>query len=529
MKLRRALGKAKLDVELLEASDADEALAIVKSTRVDCVLLDYLLPTMTGAELLRQLADLGPSFDAAVIGLTGIGDESVAVELMKAGTADYIPKHSLTPERLALSVRAALSLRRAEQAARRARSEHRRYVVALRALTEAAPRVHGTLDRDRLLSVAAFEACRVLGAQRAEIASTPPGGPVSSAVAAIDGAARALPAPPWDEMRRQSFEARAPQRFYFAPADAETPSRRDADLEKSHLRPASSRVARAEAALSVPLLGRMGEIVGVMSVVGLPDGEVRDADEAVASQLGQMVAVALENVRLHESAREAARACDEMRAIVCHDLRNPLGSIQLGTTLLREMVPDDVETDAVLTRMDVAMTHMQRLIGDLLESARIVEKGLVVAPTAIPADELLTAAQTIAAGQAAAAHVNLEATGGDLVGAVRGERDRVLQVLSNLVGNAIKYTPSGGTVRIEAAREGDLARFTVRDPGPGIPSEQVPHVFDMFWQSGDPTSRRGIGLGLYIARSIVEAHGGRIWVETQPGAGTAFHFTLAAA
>jgi signal transduction histidine kinase len=110
---------------------------------------------------------------------------------------------------------------------------------------------------------------------------------------------------------------------------------------------------------------------------------------------------------------------------------------------------------------------------------------------------------------------------------VLADRGRILQVLSNLVGNAVKFTPEGRTVTISGYREDDVVRFSVFDEGPGIPAEHVARIFDRFWQA----KRRGegAGLGLAIAKGIVEAHGGHIWVDNEPGQGARFHFTLTAA
>jgi signal transduction histidine kinase len=102
---------------------------------------------------------------------------------------------------------------------------------------------------------------------------------------------------------------------------------------------------------------------------------------------------------------------------------------------------------------------------------------------------------------------------------------RILQVISNLVGNAVKFTPMQGRVSIRCERATDEVRFAITDTGPGIPPEQLPHIFGRFWQA-NARDRRGVGLGLPIAKGIVEAHGGRIWVESKPGAGSTFYFTL---
>jgi signal transduction histidine kinase len=111
---------------------------------------------------------------------------------------------------------------------------------------------------------------------------------------------------------------------------------------------------------------------------------------------------------------------------------------------------------------------------------------------------------------------------------VSADRERVLQVLANLIGNALKFTPKGGEIKILANLEPSEVRFTVQDTGPGIPAEHLNHVFDRYWQAKS-TAKLGTGLGLSIAKGIVEAHGGRIWVESPPGSGAAFQFTLPAA
>ena len=112
--------------------------------------------------------------------------------------------------------------------------------------------------------------------------------------------------------------------------------------------------------------------------------------------------------------------------------------------------------------------------------------------------------------------------------AVRSEKERVLQVVSNLLGNAIKFTPPAGTITVQASALPGEVSFAVRDTGPGIQPMQLSHIFDRFWQAR-AAARAGAGLGLAIAKGIVEAHGGRIWVESKPGAGATFHFTLPAA
>jgi signal transduction histidine kinase len=168
---------------------------------------------------------------------------------------------------------------------------------------------------------------------------------------------------------------------------------------------------------------------------------------------------------------------------------------------------------------------MNRLIQDLLDATRLQSGQLALEqmPTAahVIVDEAMDLLQPLAmhAGVTFQAHVTPE------LPALWVDRGRVLQVLSNLVGNAIKFTPRGGSVTLVVTPDPAGARFCVRDTGAGIAADQVPHIFGRFWQARR-TDRRGLGLGLAIAKGIVEAHSGTIWVESVLGAGSEFLFTV---
>jgi signal transduction histidine kinase len=170
---------------------------------------------------------------------------------------------------------------------------------------------------------------------------------------------------------------------------------------------------------------------------------------------------------------------------------------------------------------------MTRLISDLLDVTRLEAGSLVLQCQPEPADGLLREALELHHTVASERHLTLELDAPSSFPRVVCDRERILQVLGNLLGNALKFTPGGGRITLRCAQEGATARFTVSDTGPGIPPEQARHVFDRFWQA----ERRGkagsgIGLGLSIVKGLVEAHGGRTWVESTVGQGTAFHFDL---
>jgi signal transduction histidine kinase len=299
-------------------------------------------------------------------------------------------------------------------------------------------------------------------------------------------------------------------------------------LNEEHLR--LTLQLRPHSLVSVPL--RVGErVTGALSLYMSESGRrYGPEDLALAEELARRAALAVENARLFHAAEQATRARDELLGVVAHDLRNPLNTIAMGAGLLTEMIP---ETEPALRHqaeiMRRAADRMNRLIQDLLDVKRVESGQLALEPRAQSPAALVADAVEMLRPLAAAASLELTSDAPADLPAVLADPPRVHQVLSNLVGNAIKFTPAGGCVVLRAELLADWeVRFAVVDTGPGIPPEQLPHVFGQFWQ-GKRGDTRGIGLGLAIARGIVEAHGGRIWVESQVGAGSTFYFTLPAA
>jgi PAS domain S-box-containing protein len=240
--------------------------------------------------------------------------------------------------------------------------------------------------------------------------------------------------------------------------------------------------------------------------------------------------------RADEAARQlieaeaTTRARDEVLSVVAHDLRTPIHTIAMAAAMLCDLDSDRREyTRKSAEAIRRAAAQMSRLVQDLLDFKR-AEAGLlrVQARPEPPARLVLEVAELLRP-LAVANGLELTAEVPDGLPMVFADRDRVEQVLSNLVANAIKFTPPGGRVVVQARPDGGRrVMVAVADTGPGIPREQLPHVFARFWQGGR-ADRRGLGLGLPIAKGIVEAHGGRIWVESKPGAGSTFYFTLPAA
>ena len=224
--------------------------------------------------------------------------------------------------------------------------------------------------------------------------------------------------------------------------------------------------------------------------------------------------------------REGVRTREEWLAMVAHDLRQPLAATSLSVAaILRNSSEVEVERMrrhyAIIQR---ALIHMERMVGDLMDISRL-ESGtfdVQLAPSSM-ADILHQAAELLSP-IAAERGIRLEMAQVPSPCVVHCERDRILQVLSNLVGNAIKFSSSGGSIVVGCEIAPEEIVVSVRDTGPGIPEEHASHVFDKYWRgkrSGD-----GLGLGLPIVRSIITAHGGRVWLESAVERGSTFYFSL---
>ncbi len=231
-------------------------------------------------------------------------------------------------------------------------------------------------------------------------------------------------------------------------------------------------------------------------------------------------------------AEQAVRARDHILRVVSHDFDNYLSAIQINATVLLRTLPEDGEVAAGqrerVSGIVEQVRHLQRLRRDLLDASVVEEGHLSMDPRTLDAGELLESVRDHMEPLAAEKEVALRLTVADGLPSVRADRMRMLQALGNLVGNAIKFTPAGGEVVIYGAPTDGGVTITVSDTGPGISPDDAPYVFDSFWKSR-ASNPHGAGLGLGIAKGIIEAHGGRIWLESEVGSGSSFHFTLPAA
>jgi PAS domain S-box-containing protein len=279
----------------------------------------------------------------------------------------------------------------------------------------------------------------------------------------------------------------------------------------------------------VPLVAG-GRTTGAITFTSAESGRRYDeADLALAEELGRRIGLAVKNALLYQREQRAVRAREEVLGVVAHDLRNPLNAIGMYAQLLADpTLPDALRASHSEIVQDL-VERMDRMIGDLLELSRIEAGRLTIDLETTSAGRLLDAATRMFAAKAAKAGIELKVEVEAGLPPLKADRDRLLQVLSNLIGNALRFTGEGGVITLRARRLGEeTVELSVSDTGRGIAPEHLEHVFDRYWQARS-TRRGGAGLGLAIVKGIVEAHGGRVRAESQPDVGSTFYCILPSA
>ncbi|MBA3818668.1 MAG: response regulator [Deltaproteobacteria bacterium] len=483
----------------------------------DVVFLDLSLPDAHGLSTLTSM--LTVARQTPIVVLTGNSDDRVAVDAVKAGAQDYVIKSEITPQLIAKTARYAIERKLAEANTKRLASsdeaiQRARFSSSITAAITASLELDETLgevaklwvptladycvidlvrEGGRIERVAFAAAQPEREAELRQLGAYVPGvtHPKSPVLAAIE--------------RRTSILIDAFDPLSLAP-------------DPAYL--ALCQVLDARSMLVTPLVARDRVVGAITSVMG-PSGRGYEDDALrLAEEVGERVALGIDNASLYASAQRAIRGRDELIAVVSHDLRNPLNIV----TLALQMVDRDPDTlRAALPRAMRGVDRMQRLIDDLLDVARIDNGTLNVELTPVDLGSILEDAFEQHKLLAADKRIQLVRAFDGQISAV-ADRHRLGQALANLVGNSLKFTPPGGSIRIGAEGDGGRVSVWVADTGPGIAPEHLDHIFDRFWQ---PEQRRdGIGLGLAIVKGIVDAHGGSIEVDSQLGAGTTFRIVL---
>ena len=287
------------------------------------------------------------------------------------------------------------------------------------------------------------------------------------------------------------------------------------------------RALGARSLLTLPLVAG-DEAFGALTLIAVDPSREFSADARnLADKFAATAATTLENARLYGVAQRATRARDEVLGIVSHDLRNPMSAIAMCARVLQENPPNDPsERSQLLGTIRESTEWVNRLIQDLLDVANI-ERGRLSLELR-PQDPAQIALQARHMFEVEATHhgIKLDVEVPTNLPMVMADGARIVQVLGNFLRNAIKFTPNGGRIVIGVERDDSGVVFSVRDTGAGIATANQSRVFDRYWHSSDGSRARGSGLGLSIAKGIVEAHGGHIWLQSSPGQGSTFSFSV---
>lgn len=279
--------------------------------------------------------------------------------------------------------------------------------------------------------------------------------------------------------------------------------------------------------ISVPLASRQ-ELLGTLTFVSSTSSrKYGPANLRLALTIAERASLAIENARLYRAALHATGMRDQVLSVVAHDLRNPLNTILLhASALQRPKAHPERRKQQHREMIERAAGRMNRLIQDLLDVAVMEAGHLKVDKVLLSPGEIVGEAVDMQRALATASSIELVMEAAADVPQIFADRDRLLQVFENLIGNAFKFTPAGGQVTVGVARGESGALFWVADTGRGMPPEDLERIFDRFWQASARAGRLGAGLGLPITKGIVEAHGGRIWAESTPGQGSRFIFAI---
>jgi signal transduction histidine kinase/CheY-like chemotaxis protein len=499
--------------EVATARDGRDALDKLDAFAPDLVLTDLLMPAMDGLELTKQLRARVDPPDVVV--MTASSTVASAVSVMVAGAADYLVK-PIDFNELLLAIDRVMELR-CLQRERRQTNEGEHFLLG------AGVKLHASLDSSVVANTIAMLGVPLLGegcfldlvsvTGQVSCAAWAHSDPLALADLdrAFGGAPRApLVARPLADVIVSGCTLRA------SAVDAWFATR---DLGLVHQ-------LRIRSAVIVPLTLGVRQL-GALTFFRTDDRAHTDHDVALAEELARRSALAIEHARLYEQARDAIALRDHTLEVVTHDLRSPLQTIELAATGLREAemrASRSTKGDAIDMILR-ATDRMERLIEDLVDFESIATGRLSIVAKPHNVASIVEVSTASSAALATSRNIRLTSEIASGLPRIQCDRDRILQVIGNLLSNALKIAAPGGAVCVGAKLRDREVVFSVSDTGPGIAIADQERLFERYWRSPN-AGYPGTGLGLAIARGIVEAHGGRIWVDSELGRGTTFSFAV---
>lgn len=476
--------------EVRVVSSAAEALVVVKQGGIDLLLLDQNLSGgVTGLELYQQVKEAG--FDIPAILVTGFTGDSIVLQSFRAGLYDFVPKTADYMEYLLPTIERVLKKRRTE--CQLIESEARLGSI-IRSARDA------VLTVDEQLRIGLFN----------------PAAEQMFGLRAVEAQGRSVQKllPEWQPASGEQTE---PWQTIGLRADGSSfPVELSASWVEANRRPFWTCVAR-----DITERKRAEEARERL----IREQTARKEAEAARERLE---ALYKENTRLYEELQQVDRLKDEFLAMLAHELRNPLAPIRNALQLIRLETPNAPasvqETWAIIDRQ---VTHLVRLVDDLLDVSRISQGKIVLQKERLDLTTVVTRALESSQPLIAARHHALTVKLAEEILQIEGDLVRLVQVLSNLLNNAAKYTPEGGQIQLTVEREGEQALIRVKDTGMGIPADMVPRLFDLFTQSERTLDRSegGLGIGLTLVRRLTELHGGSVEAQS-PGLGKGSEFLV---
>jgi signal transduction histidine kinase/DNA-binding response OmpR family regulator len=514
------LGRAGLAVDT--ETDGERALAAVRERPPDLVVADVLMPRLDGIALLERLRDDPRSEKIPVILLSARAGEEARIEGLSRGATDYLVKPFSSRE-LVARVRTQLDLARA-----RAMLEGERH--GLQVLLDVGRLLVAELDEERLAQIVTDEATRLVGAEYgAFFATVEHGREDRYQLAALSGAPSAafsdFPEPRATPLLGPTFRGSEVVRS----GDIRRDGRFGANPPHNGLPPGHLPVVSY---LAAPVVSSQGEVFGSL-LLGHGEAEQFTAeDERLLCGLTSYAGIAMSNARMYQTLRQAERRKDEFLAMLGHELRNPLAPIASAAELLStttELGPG--ATGRLASTIGRQAKQMARLVDDLLDVSRIARGVIPLEMRRISLSSIVSRALEEVEHLLRQRDHALKLDIDDEVHVI-GDPDRLVQVVSNLLSNAARYTKAGGRIEVEAARHDDAAVLVVADNGVGITADLLPEVFDLFTRGApvlDP-SDPGLGVGLTMVERLVELHGGEVFAASDgPDRGSRFTVRLAAA
>jgi signal transduction histidine kinase/DNA-binding response OmpR family regulator len=496
-----------LGERIVIAQGGKEALRRLLNEDFAVILLDVNMPGMDGFETAQLIRQRKRSRVTPIIFLTAFGDQFQTEKGYALGAVDFmlVP---VVPEILRAKVLVFAELyRKTEQVRRQAESLERR-AAQMHALTRASISIHAAQSLEAMLAAIAAGARGALAAKSA-LATLVGGGSRG------DKPRAALARPDGREVILEGeHDPRADWVFELVRTRGGVLRIKADEREKKPLRPEEN--TAEEELMAAPLVGADGQSLGWIEVSGAALGHFSADDEAILILLSQLASVAVQNLLFAEE-REVSRLKDEFLATLSHELRTPLTAILGWTRILRDGATEPTKLKRGLEVIERNVGAQGRLIEDLLDVSRIVSDKMRIERRRLHLTPLVETVIDAFRPAAQTKEIALEAALEDSTDAISGDPDRLRQVATNLISNALKFTPKGGRVDIRLRRIGADIELTVSDNGEGIRPDFIPHVFERFRQ-GDSSSKRshgGLGIGLAVVRHIVQLHGGVVTAASE--------------